>query len=69
MCAERTVFLNRWFAFLVQQCRGAAMIRKPVHMNLPTWHLAAVLTLALGLLAGCNEAKNSWFCRRRQMSA
>ncbi|WMT71711.1 efflux RND transporter periplasmic adaptor subunit [Bradyrhizobium sp. Ash2021] len=34
------------------------MIQKPVHMNHPTWHPAAVLTLALGLLAGCNEAKN-----------
>jgi RND family efflux transporter MFP subunit len=34
------------------------MIQKPVHMNHPTWHLAAVLTVALGLLGGCNEAKN-----------
>jgi membrane fusion protein, multidrug efflux system len=34
------------------------MTQKPVRMNHPTWHLAAVLTLALGLLAGCNEAKN-----------
>lgn len=34
------------------------MIQKPAHMNHPTWHLAAVLTLALGLLGGCNEAKN-----------
>jgi membrane fusion protein, multidrug efflux system len=34
------------------------MIQKPVHMNHPAWHLAAVLTLALGLLGGCNEAKN-----------
>ncbi|WP_375786024.1 efflux RND transporter periplasmic adaptor subunit [Bradyrhizobium sp. Pha-3] len=34
------------------------MIQKPAHMNHPTWHLAAVLTVALGLLGGCNEAKN-----------
>jgi RND family efflux transporter MFP subunit len=34
------------------------MIRKPVHMNHPTWRLAAALTLALGLLGGCNEAQN-----------
>jgi multidrug efflux system membrane fusion protein len=34
------------------------MIQKPVHMNHPTWQLAAVLTVALGLLGGCNEAKN-----------
>jgi membrane fusion protein, multidrug efflux system len=34
------------------------MIQKPVHVNYPTWHLAAVLTVALGLLSGCNEAKN-----------
>ncbi|UEM12244.1 efflux RND transporter periplasmic adaptor subunit [Bradyrhizobium barranii subsp. barranii] len=34
------------------------MIQEPVHMNHPTWRLAALLTLALGLLGGCNEAKN-----------
>ncbi|WP_426406854.1 efflux RND transporter periplasmic adaptor subunit [Bradyrhizobium ganzhouense] len=34
------------------------MIRKPGHMNHSTWHLAAALTLALGLLGGCNEAQN-----------
>ena len=34
------------------------MIQKPAHVNHPTWHLAAALTLALGLLGGCNEAKN-----------
>lgn len=34
------------------------MIQKPVHMNHPTWHLATVLMVALGLLGGCNEAKN-----------
>jgi membrane fusion protein, multidrug efflux system len=39
------------------------MIQKPVPMNHPTWHLAAVLTLALGLLAGCNEAKNKLVLR------
>lgn len=34
------------------------MIRQPGHMNHPTWYLAAALTLALGLLGGCNEAQN-----------
>jgi RND family efflux transporter MFP subunit len=34
------------------------MIQKPVRRNHSTWHLAAVLTLALGLLGGCNEAQN-----------
>lgn len=45
-------------ALLGFQLDFAAMIRKPVQMNHPTWLLAAVLTLALGLLGGCNEAKN-----------
>src|SRR4029077_9426667 len=37
------------------------MIKKPVrfdHRNQATWPRIAVLMLALGLLAGCNEAKN-----------
>ena len=34
------------------------MVRKPIRINHPTWHLASVLTLALGLLGGCNEAQN-----------
>lgn len=34
------------------------MIQKPAHLDHPTWQPAAVLTLALGLLSGCNEAKN-----------
>jgi hypothetical protein len=44
------------------------MIQKPVHMNHPTWHLATVLMVALGLLGGCNEAKNKLSRQRLQNS-